>query len=133
MNKALKKAVMVYLTILAFILVVYGAIIWTWKTEIRIQEPFTVKGSLPDTLDLSPGDTVGPYLIKVANKGEMTYTATLYYSIEASPGIKFSITPPSGTSQSIKPGDSLEFEIFIEISKDSDPGTLIINWRIERS
>ncbi|MDW8077227.1 MAG: hypothetical protein RMJ14_06340 [Nitrososphaerota archaeon] len=133
MNKTMRKTIAVFLALLAFALSVYGAIVWTWMTKVTILEPFTVESDLPDELISSPGEILGPYIIKVTNNGRIDYTATLSYSTTASPGVKFTITPPSGKSELVKPGGTVSFEIYIEVHKDSAIGTLNIDWQIERS
>lgn len=131
MNKNVRKAIVVLLALLVSTLVVYAVTIWTWRTEVKIEEPFVVESDLPKTLSLYPGEKA-EYTIKVTNEGKVTYEATLYYEVEASQGVKFTIEPKSGTSQEVRPGDSVTFRISIIIHRDSAAGILTIDWRIER-
>lgn len=132
MNKNMRKTMVLFLALLGFAFVVYGAIIWTKTTVVRIEEPFNIESNLPAELVLYPGNKEGPYYIKVTNNGKGEYTAILYYNVNASQGVKFTITPDSGTSKDIKPGVTDSFEIYIEIHGDSASGTLTIDWWIER-
>lgn len=134
MNKLPRKAVIVFLALLAFTLVVYGYTVWERTTEVEISEPFHVEDNLPSKLTLYPGDTRGPYFVKVTNNHkEITYTATLNYTVTASQGVSYVINPPSGESKDVKPGSNVIFYITITIPRDSASGQLTIDWRIERS
>jgi len=111
-------------------------IIWSQQTQIEVQEPLKVTtstpiGTLPTSMNVLPGMEF-PCDFVVENKAPFEYKVTLAYSVEASDGVKYSITPKSGTSKTIPAEGTATFHVVIKIEKDSAPGTLTIHWKILR-
>jgi len=112
-------------------------LVWQQETEITIIEPLTVTtstpiGSLPVTIEAYPGMFL-PCDIIVENVASFNYTVTFAYTVNASEGVIYTITPDSGTNQTISARGTVTFHVTIEVAKNSAPGTLTIDWKIFRS
>jgi len=96
-----------------------GYIIWTRQTEITIIEPLTVTETgtypCPVELEVIPGASC-PFQLTVTNDGSLDYTAVFAYSVTADHGVKYTITPASGTEQTVPAGDSVTFDVTVEIA-----------------
>lgn len=129
-----KKLFVVLLAISVATVAAAGYVVWQHHVDIEVDEPFQVTTSkpLPIQMNVYPG-AVWTFDITVSNPlSEYDYTATLVYSVNADAGVKYIITPESGTSQTVTAGGSVTFTVTVEIPKDSAPGTLSITWKILR-
>lgn len=125
-----KKAYMITLLLLSTVVIVLAYSVWTHNTIIYVDEPFQIASELPSEVKAYPGEELN-YYISVYNEGSTVLRAVLTYTVE--PSGRCTITPPSGTSLLVKPGDVVVFDISIRIHGDAPPGAITINWTIERA
>jgi hypothetical protein len=131
MDKRLKMLTALTVIAIMAVLTVYAIVVWQWKTQITVREPFEIETNLPAEISLYPGSH--SYWINVTNQGGENLNATLCYDITTT-NCNVTITPANETSYIVEASKTVSIPVSITISIDGYPanGTATIDWWIER-